>query len=168
MVGIIARMQTMRGKLALVRNGFGAAVMPPDVKRLALQCAVKINDGHMGPRKFWRLYMPRLKYHNPEVQMDVIRTQEKGGPATLTVEFEGDRKEVLDVQHKHENDIINMLFQLTQARQLPINDEDSRLADEYLRDKEQKVQTTLAREARYAAKREEAQLTGAMPAKSTA
>jgi len=104
-------------KLALIRNGFGAAVMPPEVKRLALSCAAKINDGHMGPRfvpsrpphsetqfvevavgvvtdvgrieyrKFWRLYLPRLQYHNPNLTIVVERRATLGGPATLTVEF---------------------------------------------------------------------------------
>jgi len=40
----------MTQRLAKVRNGFGAAVMPPEVKRLVLTYAAKINDGHMGPR----------------------------------------------------------------------------------------------------------------------
>jgi hypothetical protein len=31
--------------------------------------------------------MPRLKYHNPEVQMDVIQNKTIGGPSTLVVEF---------------------------------------------------------------------------------
>lgn len=85
----------------------GAAVMPPEVKRLALTFASKNKGGHMGPRyatgfgvgrselgltgarKFWKNYLPRLKWHNPQVQMDVTRDSLVGGPATLTIEFGG-------------------------------------------------------------------------------
>jgi hypothetical protein len=51
-----------------------------------------------------------------------------------------------------------MLFELTKAKQIPINEEDSQLAEEYLQAKKHKEQTAIAREARHAAKREEAKL----------
>lgn len=41
----------------------------------------------MGPRKVWREYLPRLKYHNPAVSMTVDRSPEHSGPATLSVFF---------------------------------------------------------------------------------
>ncbi|KAF8252310.1 hypothetical protein K440DRAFT_633590 [Wilcoxina mikolae CBS 423.85] len=137
--------------------------MPPEVQRLVLTYASKVNDGHMGPRKFWRLYLPRLKYHNPEIQMDVIQNKTTGGPATLVVEF-NDRKEVIDCQHKHENDIVKALFEITRAKPIPIDARDSILANEYLQDKEQKLQAERAKLARRAAKREEERLAGGMPA----
>jgi hypothetical protein len=37
-------------RMALLRNGLGAAVFPPEVKALRLAYAQKIDDGHMGPR----------------------------------------------------------------------------------------------------------------------
>lgn len=37
--------------------------------------------------KFWRQYLPRLKYHNPDIPMEVIQKQVIGGPATLVIEF---------------------------------------------------------------------------------
>lgn len=39
----------------------------------------------MGPRKFWRENLPRLKYHNPAVPMIVNRLRDQSGPATLTI-----------------------------------------------------------------------------------
>lgn len=74
-------------KLALIRSGFGAAVLPANVRALRLKLAHRIDDGHMGARKFWREHLPRLQYHNPGLQVQVVREQIKGGPATLTVEF---------------------------------------------------------------------------------
>ncbi|KAI5818163.1 CI-B8 domain-containing protein, partial [Pyronema omphalodes] len=118
-------------RLALVRNGVGAAILPKDVSKLVLTYSFKGNDGHLGPRKFWRQYLPRLKFHNPDVPMEVIQKKDVGGPATLVIEFKGDRKETIDVQHRHESDIIKEVLQITNAKQLPINPEDNKLANEY-------------------------------------
>lgn len=45
----------------------------------------KLNGGHMGPRKFWRHELVRLKYHNPAVPMTIDRSALPTDPATLTV-----------------------------------------------------------------------------------
>ncbi|KND94203.1 hypothetical protein TOPH_01076 [Tolypocladium ophioglossoides CBS 100239] len=47
--------------------------------------AFKINGGHMGARKFWREYLPRLKYHNPSIPMIVNRHGQSQTPPTMTV-----------------------------------------------------------------------------------
>jgi len=49
--------------------------------------ARKLNDGHFGPRKFWKTYLPRLKYHNPAVPMTINRTSDQKGPALMTIHF---------------------------------------------------------------------------------
>lgn len=54
-----------------------------------MEFAHRLNDGHMGPRKFWRENLPRLKYHNPEVPIIVNRTHEQTGPATLSIYVSG-------------------------------------------------------------------------------
>lgn len=46
----------------------------------------------MGPRKFWRENLPRLKYHNPAVPMIVNRTRDQDGPATLSIYMVDDGK----------------------------------------------------------------------------
>lgn len=43
----------------------------------------------MGARQFWRRCLPRLKYHNPAIQMSVKQTEEQDGPAALTIFFSG-------------------------------------------------------------------------------
>lgn len=55
-----------------------------------MEFAHRLNDGHMGGRKFWKENLPRLKYHNPEVPMIVNRTHEQTGPATLSIYMSGD------------------------------------------------------------------------------
>ncbi|KJZ80402.1 hypothetical protein HIM_00252 [Hirsutella minnesotensis 3608] len=47
--------------------------------------ALKIKGGHMGPRKFWRDYLPALKYHNPSVPMIVNRHDKQKTPPVMTI-----------------------------------------------------------------------------------
>ncbi|KAK0107318.1 hypothetical protein ONS95_004012 [Cadophora gregata] len=86
MVAVIKRMRKLRALLA-IRIGPGAAVLPPEVTRIHMDFARDIEDGHYGPRKFWRNCLPRLKYHNPAVPMTVNRTNDQSGPALLTIHF---------------------------------------------------------------------------------
>ncbi|KAK2607661.1 hypothetical protein N8I77_006324 [Diaporthe amygdali] len=72
-----------------VRNGPGAAKLPANVTKIHMEFGHKWNDGHLGPRKFWRENLPRLKYHNPEVPMIVNRTHDQAGPATLSIYMSG-------------------------------------------------------------------------------
>lgn len=72
-----------------IRNGPGAALLPPTVTKLHLEFAHKHNDGHAGPRKFWRHHMPSLKYHNPSIPMIVNRTRDQSVTPTLTIYMTG-------------------------------------------------------------------------------
>ncbi|POR34149.1 Uncharacterized protein TPAR_05673 [Tolypocladium paradoxum] len=77
-------------KLINIRCGPGAAILPPEVTRIHMDFASKINGGHMGAsrtrnRKFWREYLPRLKYHNPSIPMIVNRHDQCQAPPTMTV-----------------------------------------------------------------------------------
>lgn len=83
------RMNKLKSQLVSVRNGPGAAKLPSNVTKIHMEFAHRLNDGHMGPRKFWKENLPRLKYHNPEVPMIVNRTHEQTGPATLSIYMSG-------------------------------------------------------------------------------
>ena len=139
-----------------IRLGPGATILPPDVKRLHLSFAYKINEGHFGARKVWRQYLPRLKYHNPAVSMTVERSENNAGPATLTVFFAPsastshastisspaptsstttakstsdhnpfERVECIDMKHKHEEEILEQLMNITKAaRVMPTEEEE--------------------------------------------
>ncbi|KAK1754588.1 CI-B8 domain-containing protein [Echria macrotheca] len=84
MVGVIRRMNALR-EILWIRNGPGAAILPPNVTKIHLEFARKMEGGHMGPRKFWRENLPRLKFWNPAVPMIVNRIADPLGPAILTV-----------------------------------------------------------------------------------
>ncbi|KAE8339155.1 hypothetical protein BDV24DRAFT_77207 [Aspergillus arachidicola] len=96
MVNVFKRMRKLKTKILNVRVGTGAAIFPsatsatqefPAITRLHLTYAQKIYGGHQGARHFWRNCLPRLKYHNPGLQMTVKQTQEQEGPAALTIYF---------------------------------------------------------------------------------
>jgi large subunit ribosomal protein MRP49 len=98
--------------------------------------AVKINDGHFGPRRFWHMYLPRLKYHNPAVSMTVNRTTNQLGPATMTIYFAPDvpkpdagstvneRTEVIDMKHKMEGEILRKFMEVTKAQEVKPTEEE--------------------------------------------
>ncbi|KAL3417784.1 50s ribosomal protein mrp49 [Phlyctema vagabunda] len=86
MVSVIKRMRHLRTKLLGIRLGPGAAVLPKEVTRIHMEFAVQTN-GHYGARKFWKQYLPRLKYHNPAVPMTVNRTKDAATVPVLTIHY---------------------------------------------------------------------------------
>ncbi len=108
------------------------------MKRIHLEFAQKADDGHYGARRVWRVYLPRLKYHNPAVSMTVKRTADQEGPATLFVHFAppsissfptapaaspktlsdhspSKKVETIDMKHKSESEILSRLLEMTKA-----------------------------------------------------
>ncbi|KAI0532226.1 mitochondrial ribosomal protein L51 [Xylaria digitata] len=81
------RMHILQAKLLNLRHGPGAAILPPEITRIHMDFAVRWNDGHFGPRKFWRICLPRLKYWNPAVPMLVNRSEDQSSPATMSIYF---------------------------------------------------------------------------------
>ncbi|CAJ2511007.1 Uu.00g066320.m01.CDS01 [Anthostomella pinea] len=80
------RMHVLQALLAL-RHGPGAAILPPEITRIHMDFALKWNDGHLGPRKFWKTCLPRLKFWNPAIPMLVNRSDQQAGPATMSIYF---------------------------------------------------------------------------------
>ncbi|KAK2776956.1 hypothetical protein FQN52_001277 [Onygenales sp. PD_12] len=94
MVSVVKRMRHLKSLLNM-RVGLGAALLPPaasapnssPVTRLHLTYARKIYEGHQGARKFWRICLPRLKFHNPALPVTVKQTLDQAGPAMLSIYF---------------------------------------------------------------------------------
>lgn len=80
-------MHLLQAKLLALRHGPGAAILPPEITRIHMDFAVKWNDGHLGPRKFWKSCLPRLKYWNPAIPILVNRSENQAGPATMSIYF---------------------------------------------------------------------------------
>ncbi|KAJ0167655.1 hypothetical protein CTA2_1314 [Colletotrichum tanaceti] len=86
MVGVGQRWHALRVILQ-IRFGPGAATLPPDVTRIHMEFAKRAEAGHVGPKKFWREMLPRLKYYNPAIPMVVNRKANVEGTAIMSVYF---------------------------------------------------------------------------------
>lgn len=95
----------------------------------------------MGIRKFWKEYLPSVKFYNPDVAINVKRISLSAGetdkekikqlendmklikqcPATITVEYQDLQtpKVVLDCIGKHSNDILKEFVESTKAEPVP-------------------------------------------------
>ncbi|EGX93165.1 50S ribosomal protein Mrp49 [Cordyceps militaris CM01] len=72
-------------QLLNLRMGPGAAILPAEVSQIHMDFAMRTHNGHMGAKKFWREYLPRLKYNNPAVPMIVNRHGQNDQAPTMTV-----------------------------------------------------------------------------------
>ncbi|KAI1461103.1 CI-B8 domain-containing protein [Annulohypoxylon moriforme] len=106
------RMHILQEKLLAIRHGPGAAILPPEITRIHLDFAKKWNNGHMGPRKFWKDCLPRLKFWNPAIPMLVNRTEDQTAPAKMSIYF---RQAAID--SKTPSALISKLSSLPLAQQ---------------------------------------------------
>ena len=139
--------------------------------------AARVDGGHFGPRKFWRLYLPRLKYHNPSVSMTVNRTTNQVGPATMTIFFSptlnvfatspnverqessiNERMETIDMKHKHSDNILKQLMTLTQAVEIKPSEEEEQLLREITEQRSQSEQDRIRSRVDLEARRQEQKL----------
>jgi len=78
----------------------------------------------------------------------------------LTIEFAGDRKETIDVLHKHENDIVKAIIDITKARPVPTPEKDAETIEQYEIHKARKEEQEVKNERKKAARRAEKMGTG--------
>lgn len=107
-------------------------------------------------RKFFRHCLPRLKYHNPAIPMTVDWTVDRDGPACLTIFFapptvnaQGpaptqssspdkiasnhqpfDRTHLIEMKHRHRDEILHELLEVTQGRVVSPSEEERTELDE--------------------------------------
>ncbi|KAH7117043.1 hypothetical protein B0J11DRAFT_538182 [Dendryphion nanum] len=84
MVNIISRTRRLR-ELLWIRVGPGSVILPKEVSKISLEFHEKIEGGHRGARKFWREMLPRLKYRNPALPIEVLRHKDANGPSLLKI-----------------------------------------------------------------------------------
>ncbi|KAI4749794.1 hypothetical protein E4T44_15006, partial [Aureobasidium sp. EXF-8845] len=150
MVSLLQRMRKLQTLLA-IRLGPGAAVLPKEISRIHMRFAPKIDGGHMGPRKFWRHELVRLKFHNPAIPMTLDRTAAQTDPALMTIFFadpeasptsgaapttstSGDkqpsnyspstRTETIDMTNRTQENILADLVKITSAKQVEATQEE--------------------------------------------
>ncbi|TFB05249.1 hypothetical protein CCMA1212_002959 [Trichoderma ghanense] len=84
-LNLLRKVPFENANLINIKCGPGAAVLPADVTRIHMDFAIHLKGGHMGARKFWKEYLPRLKYHNPAIPMIVNRHDQNQNPPTMTI-----------------------------------------------------------------------------------
>ncbi|KXT16825.1 hypothetical protein AC579_6792 [Pseudocercospora musae] len=163
MVSIPQRMRKLQTRLLAIRMGSGALILPKEVKRINMRFAPRMNQGHMGPRKFWRHELVRLKYHNPSVSMTVDRTALQDDPAVMSIHFSNpdsespeERVETLNMKNYTSSEILDAVVKLTKAYPVEPTPED---LEEMQKLEEQRIRSArdskLSQEVRARVKREQ-------------
>ncbi|KAI0137407.1 50S ribosomal protein mrp49 [Xylariales sp. AK1849] len=80
------RMHVLKALLDL-RHGPGAVMLPPEITKIHMDFAHRWNEGHFGPKKFWKICLPRLKFWNPAIPMLINRHTNQSAPATMSIYF---------------------------------------------------------------------------------
>ncbi|EME49827.1 hypothetical protein DOTSEDRAFT_121058 [Dothistroma septosporum NZE10] len=169
MVSLPQRMRKLQTKLLAIRLGSGALVLPKEVKRIHMRFAPHINGGHMGPRKFWRHELVRLKYHNPAVPMTIDRNTLQDDPAVMSVHFgeadvaplqssessSDERIETINMKNFTNSEILDALVRLTKAQPVePTAEEQEELAKLEEQRRRSERDSKLSQEVRARVKRE--------------
>ncbi|KKY28777.1 putative 50s ribosomal protein mrp49 [Diplodia seriata] len=121
-----------------IRIGPGAAVMPKEVKKITMRLAPKIDDGHRGPKKFFKAILPRLQYRNPALRITVDRSAAQSDPAVMNILFDSpaaasaastpsqssgsvarkDRTVTIYMKGKTDSEILQQLYEVTGAKEV--------------------------------------------------
>ncbi|KAF1851967.1 uncharacterized protein K460DRAFT_362738 [Cucurbitaria berberidis CBS 394.84] len=84
MVHILKRMRKLH-ELLWIRCGPGALILPKEVSKISMEFSAKLYGGHRGARKFWREMLPRIKYRNPSIPIEITRHNDPDGPSLLHI-----------------------------------------------------------------------------------
>lgn len=137
-------------------------------------------------RKFWHLYLPRLKYHNPAVPMTVDFGGDQEGPASLTIFFSspssdsstetpqtmstsGDKApseghdhfettKSINMKHKHESKILDELMKLVSGKQVEATAEEQEELKELAEERARSDQDRVKQAAVLASRRRQAEI----------
>lgn len=114
------RLNTINGTLSRAFK-FG-----PDVKKIQLNILHKRTYGPtVGIIKFWRMWLPILKFHNDDTDFVVTRfkanTKEElsNVKTTITVHNSNGTSDVINCANRHTDEIIENLVKYTKATEIP-------------------------------------------------
>ncbi|KAK5779573.1 mitochondrial 54S ribosomal protein mL61 MRP49 PWA37_002749 [Arxiozyma heterogenica] len=87
-------------------------INPTKYQSLKLTFQVQNHNGHMGARKFWREYLPTLKFYNPNFDMNVTRIKNDDKlvqvPCVLEIlDEQGKSLETINMKNKRSEDIMD-------------------------------------------------------------
>ncbi|KAF2639160.1 hypothetical protein P280DRAFT_491070 [Massarina eburnea CBS 473.64] len=146
MVNIVKRMRVLR-ELLWIRTGPGALLLPNDVTKIGMEFSARIEGGHRGARKFWREMLPKIKYRNPTIPIEISRHKEPDGPSLLhiftstvpstkppthlpTLTPSGPPTHSIDVKSLSESAILEKLIEATGAKAIETTPEQQQQMEE--------------------------------------
>ncbi|KAK9479293.1 hypothetical protein V1514DRAFT_328975 [Lipomyces japonicus] len=106
--------------------GQGAVHVPKNITGIRLSFKYLNKFGHMGARKFWREYLPQIRFHNPSLAIEVSREhattieEHQKAPALLTVDYADQPSLTLDIKNKLSKVILEEFVNLTDAKLVAI------------------------------------------------
>lgn len=124
-----SRVARQLARLNAIACGPGAVRVPPSVVGVHLSFKFQYENGHMGPRKFWRENLPQVQFHNPGLSISVERKYANSVddtatiPAHLSIKFQDGKEQVINVQHKHSNEILKSFIEATGATVIPVEEQ---------------------------------------------
>ncbi|ESW98248.1 hypothetical protein KL918_004006 [Ogataea parapolymorpha] len=120
-----SRLTRQRENLNLIANYKDSAYKFPQVSKLHLIFKSHNAYGHMGAKQFWKWNLRTICFHNPDVNIEVTRVncptkeEQLKCPSVLKVVYADGREKKIDCKHKHSDDIMKELVELTQAVKCP-------------------------------------------------
>lgn len=108
----VIRQLSILDKLTLNTKKPQIIINPTKYISLKLTFQLQNHNGHMGARKFWREYLPTLKFYNPNFDMNVTRIKNENKlvqvPCILEIlNKEGKPVETIDMKNKRSEDIMD-------------------------------------------------------------
>lgn len=111
-------------RLVDIRSGPGSLSVPAQFNSLELTFSQRNANGHMGPRKFAQINLPRIQFRNPNLEIAVKRIKDLQDPknektrATMTIKSTSTTgTTTTSIQGLHSDEILKKFIELTGARE---------------------------------------------------
>ncbi|CCE63421.1 hypothetical protein TPHA_0E03310 [Tetrapisispora phaffii CBS 4417] len=115
-------------KISLTTKPTQILINPDKYHGLKLTFQFQNHNGHMGARKFWREYLPTLKFYNPELNIDVVRIKNEDRnnvsvPCVMEITSKtGTPLATIDMRNKRDSEIVTEFLGKIQHTVIPEED----------------------------------------------
>lgn len=111
-------------RLLDIRTGPGSLSVPAQFTALELSFAQRNTNGHMGPRKFAQINLPRIQFRNPNLEISVkrikdpqdLKNEKTGATMTIKSTSTADSK-TTSIKGLHSDEILKKFIEMTGSRE---------------------------------------------------